>query len=43
MLKPVQRLDTGLSKLLETNMQKQAYSNRGMHVNIDNYMRDVFF
>lgn len=43
-LKPVQRLDMGLSKLLEmeTNMQKQAYSNHGMHITVNNNMHDVF-
>lgn len=34
MLKPVQRLDMGLSKLqeIETNMQEQAYSGNGMQM-----------
>lgn len=41
MLKPVQRLVRGLSKLLETNMQKQAYSNHGMHAVLRNNMHDV--
>lgn len=43
MLKPVQRLDMGLSKLLEmeTNMQQQAYSN--MQVIINNYMHTYMF
>lgn len=43
MLKPVQRLDMGLSKLLEmeTNMQKQAYSN--MQIIITIYMQTYGF
>lgn len=41
MLKPVQRLVMGLSKLLETNMQKQAYSNHGMQAVVRNNMHVV--
>lgn len=45
MLKPVQRLDMGLSKLLEmeTNMQKQAYSNMQIIITIYMHTYDFFF